>query len=34
MRTVAADDSRGKPETVAAAFSHRIDFQMVRSAVP
>ena len=31
VRTVAADETVAAPETVA-AFSHRIDFQMVRSA--
>ena len=32
VRTVAADDTVTANETVAAGFSHRIDFQMVRSA--
>ena len=31
-RTVAADETVAAPETVAQAYSHRIDFQMVRSA--
>jgi hypothetical protein len=32
VRTVAADETVAGNETVAGAFSHRIDFQMVRSA--
>ena len=32
VRTVAADETVAAKATVAAAFSHRIDFPMVRSA--
>jgi hypothetical protein len=32
VRTVAADETVAANEAVAAAFNHRIDFQMVRSA--
>ncbi|HEY9501588.1 MAG TPA: hypothetical protein VIR01_08190, partial [Pyrinomonadaceae bacterium] len=32
VRTVAADETVAANETVAGGFSHRIDFQMVRSA--
>src|SRR4030095_2052556 len=32
VRTAAADETVAAHETVAAAFNHRIDFQMVRSA--